>query len=182
MAKKFKNPYKIIHFWKKHQFKIIVLGSIVCIILLYYMNKDKQEGTWSLEYSYNSKSKNVKFVRESKGEQECRRVMEKMFMRPFPNLRPLFLMNVVTGKPLEIDCCNLELKLGVEYNGKQHYEYVPGMHKNFEAFRIQQYRDEMKKQKCDENGFTLIIVPYTIPVESIENFLREQVRMVGYKI
>lgn len=86
-------------------------------------------------------------------------------------------MNNVTGKPLEIDCCNTDMKLGVEYNGKQHYTYVPGFHKNHDAFRNQQYRDEMKQRLCEENGYELIIVPYTVKVEDIEDFLLNELRL-----
>jgi hypothetical protein len=180
MPKKLSSNY-IIRTWQKHQFKILVFTSVLCICVLYTLN-DPTKGTWSLEYSYNPRTNSIKYVKESKGEHECRRVLEKLFSRPFPNIRPLFLMNVVTGKPLEIDCCNLDLKLGVEYNGRQHYEYTKGMHKNFEAFRIQQYRDEMKKQKCKENNFNLVVVPYTISVNFIENYLIEELRMLGYNL
>lgn len=176
-----KSKYAIINFFNKHIFKILVGCSILIIIILCLYN-DPNSGTWSLEYSYNPDTKRAKYVKESKGEKECRRVMEKLFMRSFPNRRPLFLLNAVTGKPLEIDCCNMDLKLGVEYNGKQHYQYTNGMHKNFEAFRLQQYRDEMKMQKCKDNDFNLVIVPYTIPIESIENYLIEEVRKMGYRI
>ena len=176
-----RNQYPALIFWNKHKFKIIVILSIITIAILYTYN-DLESGTYSLEYSYNPDTKTAKFVRESKGEKECRRVMEKLFMRPFPNRRPLFLMNAVTGKPLEIDCCNMDMKLGVEYNGSQHYKYTKGMHKNFEAFRIQQYRDEMKMQKCKENGFNLVIVPYTIDIPAIENYIIEEVRKCGYNV
>lgn len=177
-------------FLKKHQFKLLVIGSVLLILILYLLQDTDQSGTWSLHYFYdpsvnlNSKpttQSKPAFARESKGELECRRVLETLFMRPFPNQRPEFLQNQVTGQKLEIDCCNLELKLGVEYNGKQHYQFIPGMHKNHEAFRNQQYRDEMKQRLCQDNGFILINVPYSIPVESIENYLREQLQTHGYK-
>lgn len=184
MVRKKENPYKIMRWWKKHQFKILVVSSILFIIILYIINDKTTDGTWSLEYTYlpEHHQKKMRFTRESKGEKECRRVMEKIFMRAFPNKRPEFLLNTVTGKPLEIDCCNMELNLGVEYNGKQHYQYVKGMHKNYESFRIQQYRDEMKNRKCEEIGFKLITVPYKIPVESIENYLIEELRKLGYQV
>jgi len=111
------------------------------------------------------------FPSQSKGELECRRVMESLFNRAFPSRRPLFLMNSITGKPLEIDCCNEDLRLGVEYNGKQHYQYCPGMHSSRDAFRTQQYRDEMKERLCHENNFELIIVPFTVDIDSIESYL-----------
>ena len=176
-----KSPYKIITFWNKHKFKIIVILSITVILILAIKN-DPSNGTYKLEYSYNPDTKKARFVKESKGEAECRRVMESIFMRPFPNRRPLFLLNAVTGKPLEIDCCNTDMQLGVEYNGRQHYQYTKGMHKNYEAFRLQQYRDEMKKRLCEQNDFTLITVSYKIPVESIENYLKEELRNLGYQI
>lgn len=176
---KYKKQYWFNSYWKKHQFKIIVICSVI-FILLYSFKNDPNKGTYSLEYSYNPDTKSTKFVRESKGELECRRVLESIFMRSFPNRRPEFLKNIITGQPLEIDCCNYDLRLGVEYNGKQHYQYTKGMHKNYEAFRIQQYRDEMKKRLCEENNFALIIVPYTIPLESIENYLTEELRKLNY--
>lgn len=163
--------------WKKHRFKILVATSVVCILVLSICNKG--QGTWSLEY-HNLPGARRTIVRDSKGEQECRRVLEKLFQRPFTKERPSFLTNQVTGKPLEIDCCNYDLQLGVEYNGKQHYTFVKGMQKNYESFQLQQYRDEMKKKLCDENDFQLIIVPYTIPVSSIENYLVEKLRELGY--
>jgi len=133
-------------------------------------------GTWSLEYTYvpQQLKKPKRAPTHSKGENECRRVMETIFRKPFPSMRPNFLKNNITGKNLEIDCCNLELKLGVEYNGKQHYEFIPAIHRTRETFQNQQYRDKMKQQLCKRNGFTLITVPYTVPTQEIENYIRDQ--------
>ena len=129
--------YWIINVWKKHQLKIIVVASILTILLLWMMN-DGTPGTYSKSYCYvptlsgnDTDSKKRPIVSQSKGELECRRVMEKLFKRPFPNRRPLFLLNNITGKKLEIDCCNEDVQIGVEYNGRQHYEYIKGMHKNY---------------------------------------------------
>ena len=68
------------------------------------------------------------------------------------------------------------MRLGVEYHGKQHYEYVPYFHKNKEAFYNQKYRDELKKRMCKDNGIILIEVPYTVKEQDIENFLTKQIR------
>lgn len=163
-------------FWKRNQFKIMVFASVVIILVCWWCNEN-ESGTWSTSYTYIPEKRDKrKFVRQSKGEIECRRVMEKLFRRPFPSKRPLFLMNAVTGKPLEIDCCNEDLMLGVEYNGVQHYKYVPGMHRNHDAFRTQQYRDEMKERLCKDNQFELIIVPYTIDVDDIELHLKTKLQ------
>lgn len=176
-------------FWKQHKFKVAVITSILFLLGLKYYHKDKQ-GTWSFNYSYDPSNptdptgdhnnNRSRMTNESKGEKTCRTVLEKLFQRPFPKKRPLFLMNFVTNKPLEIDCCNLELQLGIEYNGKQHYEYIPYIHKSFSNFTAQQYRDIVKKERCRQNGFTLIVVPYTVPENSIENYLIDQLRREGY--
>lgn len=174
--------------WKKNVFRIMVISSIIGLFLLYLYN-DESEGTYSTEldsfqidpiYSYQPKKK--AFSSDSKGETICRLYLERTFKKSFPNTRPEFLKNAVTGRALEIDCCNYELMLGVEYNGKQHYEYVPGMHRNHEAFQTQQYRDHLKKEMCAKNNFTLISVPYTIPLDSIENYLREELHKKGFQI
>ena len=169
-----------IKWWKKHQFKVIVFACALFIGIAYlYMPRDSK-GTWSTEYTYNPKTKEFRFKRESRGERECRRVMEQIFKRPFPCIRPPFLNNPATGKNLEIDCCNLDLMLGVEYNGIQHYQYVPAMHRTYDAFHQQQVRDKLKQELCQAAGFTLITVPYTIQYDSIENYLLDQLRVLGY--
>ena len=73
---------------------------------------------------------------------------------------------------------NEELKLALEYNGAQHYKYIPYFHKSKDAFHNQKYRDEIKKYKCKENGIRLIEVPYN--VKDIEEFIERELRKLGY--
>jgi len=121
---------------------------------------------------------------ESRGELACRRASLKIFGKEFIKVRPNFLNNPVTGgvANLELDCYNNDLKLAVEYSGKQHYSFTPFFHKNKEAFLNQKYRDELKRMKCKENGIMLIEVDYTIPVEKIESHLRQRLRKLGYNV
>lgn len=116
----------------------------------------------------------------SKGEIECRRCLETIFKAPFPKARPAFLRNPVTGHCLEIDCYNPTLKLGVEYNGQQHYSYTSFFHRNVEAATNQKYRDELKRRLCSENGIVLIEVPYTVKIENIEPYLRKVLSKLKY--
>jgi hypothetical protein len=109
---------------------------------------------------------------DSIGETECRRVAEKLTGYKFPKKRPDFLRNDITNSNLEIDCYCEELQIGIEYNGRQHYEYTPYFHSSKDAFYNTKYRDEMKARLCKENNVNLIIVPYTIPVDKIESHLR----------
>jgi hypothetical protein len=111
---------------------------------------------------------------ESKGEAECRRVAELVTGKPFPKARPSFMQNVVSGQNLELDCYNDELKIAIEYNGEQHYKYIPHFHSSKDAFYNMKYRDEMKTRLCEQNGVKLVIVPYTVKLNDIENFLREE--------
>jgi hypothetical protein len=171
--------------WDENGFEIL-LGICVAIILIYgfYRIINKQKGNWSNSYStytvsdidkltFNNSRKKFK---ESKGEIECKRVLEKIFNKPFNKCRPSFLNNKITGGNynLEIDCYNDELKLGIEYDGAQHHKYIPYFHKNKEAFYNQKYRDTLKEYMCKENGIKLIRVPYTVSIENIESYLRKE--------
>jgi hypothetical protein len=120
--------------------------------------------------------------KESKGERASRAAAERIFKKPFIKVRPDFLRNVVTNHNLELDVYNEELKLAIEYSGRQHYEFVPFFHKNYEAFLNQKYRDEMKKNKCKEQGIHLIEIPYTVKLEDIESFIRIESKKIGYDI
>lgn len=118
---------------------------------------------------------------ESRGETECRRVAELLTGMPFPKKRPHFLRNTVTDMNLEIDCFCDELKLGIEYNGRQHYHFTPYFHTSKEAFMNGQYRDEMKRRLCAENGIRLIIVPYTVDIDMIEGYIRKKFAEIDLK-
>jgi hypothetical protein len=120
---------------------------------------------------------------DSKGEVECRRVLQAYFPgRQFAKARPDFLRNEVTGGKvnLELDCYQEDLKLGVEYSGRQHYEFVPHFHENKDAFTMQKYRDYMKRNLCEKNGVKLIEVPYTVKVEEIKGYLTSELKKLGY--
>jgi len=108
----------------------------------------------------------------SKGEQICCETMEKIYGVPFRSQWPIWLRNPETGGSLEIDCYNEDLKIGVEYNGIQHYVYPNHFHKTKEEFIAQCRRDQYKLETCDRNGVYLITVPYNVPHEKIEEYIR----------
>lgn len=114
----------------------------------------------------------------SKGEVECRRVIERLTGKSFPKERPDFLRNDVTLSNLELDCFNEDLRIAVEYNGEQHYKYSPYFHTSKESFYNVKYRDDMKRRLCEENGVDLIVVPYTVPFEDIEDFIGVRLRTI----
>ena len=108
----------------------------------------------------------------SKGESECRRVLEDHYKKPFPSVRPSWLKNSVTGRNLELDCFNEELGIAVEYNGQQHYKYSPKFHRYSRInFHNQVYRDEKTVILTKKKGVRLVVVPYTVPFDEIRSFI-----------
>lgn len=117
-------------------------------------------------------------TRYNKSENECRRVLQNIFIGyKFPNVRPDFMENNKTKRCLELDCYNEKLNLALEYNGKQHYKYVPIFHKgDKDAYKSQKERDEQKKKICTLRNITLIVVPYTVPFKDIERYIVDNVK------
>jgi hypothetical protein len=116
---------------------------------------------------------------DSIGERECRRVLQEIFQQPFNRARPNFLKNPVNKRfNLELDCYNENFKLAVEYNGAQHYKFIPYFHKNKESFTNQRYRDEIKKKLCQENNIILIEVPYTVKTKDIKEYLMDKLKNI----
>ena len=175
--------------WLTRGFEIILLSCVVLILLFALYNwVSGKNGSWSSYYFKEDAVSNEltpKVARkpfESKGEIECRRVLEAYFKKAFPKCRPSFLNNPVTGgkNNLEIDCFNAPLKIGCEYDGEAHYKYIPHFHRSKDAFENQKYRDYMKDQMCVQNGIKLIRVPYTIKEKDIEEFITIKLKQIGY--
>ena len=173
---------RLIKLWNNYGFEILVGLSIIIILILALFRIGKK-GTWSKHNIVIESHKKKKGPpKDSKGETECRRVLQEIFNMPFPKARPDILNNPVTGgnHNLELDCYNSRLKLAVEYNGRQHYEYTPFFHRNKEHFMNQKYRDELKRRMCRDNGITLIEVPYTVKNENISNYLVQKIKELGF--
>ena len=184
---------EITDMWERRGFEIVFWGSIIVIIVCILLRIGKQ-GTydrdmWSYPSMYTSRTQGIterprEKPKDSRGETACRKYLEMRFNKPFDKIRPDFLRNPVTsgGKNgdynLELDCFNPELKLALEYNGIQHYKYVPYFHRSKETFHNQKYRDEIKKYKCRENGIDLIEVPYD--VKDTDTFIETELRKLGY--
>jgi hypothetical protein len=172
---------KIAKHTKWGAFELLIISCLIFIGLfaLYRLIKG-EDGTWTKEKYYNllpySKTETIKKdtqSNKSKGEIECKKVLENIFKKPFISIRPDFLKNTITGgNNLELDCYNSELKIAVEYNGIQHYKFSPFFHKNKDQFHNQKYRDDIKKRLCEENGILLIEVPYTVKLEDIDKFIK----------
>ena len=165
--------------FEEYSFEIVVFACILFILLYFlYATIFGIKGTWSNSYYLPIKQESKKIRGDSKGEIECRRVLENIFRKPFNKSRPDFLNNPVTGGNfnLELDCYNEELGIAVEYHGRQHVHFTPYFHKNYEAFLNQKYRDDMKRRICKERGIFLIEVYHNVKLENIETFIKNELR------
>lgn len=171
---------RLYYFWNERGWEICILLSIFFLLSVAIYNwiqklkKKKSKSPYKKKEntSYFAPDPSDKFC--SKLELRTKFVLEKIFKKRFDKIRPEWLTNNITKKPLEIDLYNDELKLGVECQGKQHYVFTPFFQKTKQAFREQQYRDEIKRMLCERRGITLIEVPYNINENSIESFILSQ--------
>lgn len=80
--------------------------------------------------------------------------------------RPDFLKNPKTGRCLEIDAYYPDLRLGIEYNGIQHYKFPNHLHMDTpegrKDFDETLERDRQKIQLAKENNVRIISIPYHV--------------------
>ena len=93
---------KIKLIWNDYSFELILGCSIVLILLLSLWRKFKgKRGTWAKSYFYDpffshkykkdiTHQQHQRRPFQSKGEVECRRVLMKIFDKPFNSCRPRF--------------------------------------------------------------------------------------------
>lgn len=84
-------------------------------------------------------------------EEECRFIIESLTKYEFPVGR-------ING--LELDGYCSDLNIAFEYNGKQHYEFMPYFHKSHVDFEKQIERDNRKAEECQRAGINKLDIPY----------------------
>lgn len=136
---------------------------------------------------YNDPTHLKKINNRSKGEKMTRLILESLFNKSFITERPDFLNYIDKKKAkgvkkitntnknkinkinksnnLEIDLYNAELKLGIEYQGDQHFKYNTYFHKTKDGYIRSMDKDHFKRKKCYQNGIYLI---------EIHDFLKEE--------
>ena len=140
---------------------ICIIGFLIIVCVIYMLSCGK------LEYNLNKES-----CSSNRREEIVRWCLRDLFNKPFEKAKPSWLINPKTGRHLELDCYNNDLKLAVEVNGEQHYVYPNTFHKSYEEFESQQERDKIKKKKCEEYGIFLLEIPYTIPKSEIREYIK----------
>jgi very-short-patch-repair endonuclease len=111
-------------------------------------------------------------------ENMCNSIFYEILGVEFKKVRPQFLNG------LELDGFNEKLKLAFEYDGEQHYKFVPYYHKNgISDFIKQQERDERKIKLCKDNNISLIKIPYTYTYkepDKLREFIICKLYRLGY--
>jgi hypothetical protein len=112
----------------------------------------------------------------NRGELCAQAALERIFPgKTFQKVRPDWLRNDRTGRALEIDLYNDQLRLGVEVQGAQHYVHPNSWHKTRQEFDAQVYRDTLKRQLCAQSGCLLLEVPFTVPHAAMETYIRSEI-------
>jgi len=182
-------------FWNDRGLEFLFAISIIIIIVLCFYNYlTGQQGTYTHQPNFSTALGGMMFpdppkdpyfnyrqhtVRDSKLELASKYHLEQLFQRPFYKIRPDFLKNEATGRNLELDLYNHELRLAVEVQGKQHYEYTPRFHMDASQLEGQHHRDQLKKKRCQQFGIRLIEVPYNIKEKNLRDYLLMKLRAAG---
>lgn len=73
------------------------------------------------------------------------------------NVRPDWLITK-DGSRLELDFYVEEIQAAIEVQGKQHYEYIPHFHGDYQRFQAQLEWDSFKREICQKRGVALFEV------------------------
>lgn len=108
-----------------------------------------------------------------------RQIIQEITKKTFVKTKPLWLIND-RGNQMEIDMYNDELKLGIEYDGKQH-DKLTYYSKTQDKLNHRMEDDQLKRKLCRVNGVTLICVPHVYDTkESIEQFISLKLQEFGF--
>ncbi len=106
---------------------------------------------------------------------------EHLFGKPFKKVRPKWL-KTDSGTLLELDGFNKELKIAIEYNGKQHYYRIKHFQRSDEEFIKRIDYDILKEKLCTERGIHLISIPFYVSTDMICWFISLEAQKLGFDI
>jgi hypothetical protein len=151
---------------------ILVLGFF--FLWYFFGGKQIQEKAPPPKDSKVESLPEVKKKKQRKGERLLCEALTEIYGVPFVTVRPDFMVNPETGRRIEFDCYNDDLKIAGEYNGPQHYVWPNYLERKqtYDQFIKQVRRDQLKVELSDKNGVYLITVPYNVPYNMIKDYVR----------
>ena len=118
------------------------------------------------------------------GERICREFFEQIFNKPFPNVRPNWLIGPGKGL-MQLDGYNEELCLAFEHDGEQHHRTTTIYTKTPEALEKRKLIDKTKDEICKQKGIKLIRVPEIpskLKVENLKEYIKQQCLTLDIKL
>jgi hypothetical protein len=128
----------------------------------YHNNREKMKFQCkNCKYIWNTSFRSIRhnnsgcpYCATSKTEKLCRIYLKNKLKSYFPKISPIWMHK------LELDGYNDKLNLAFEYNGIQHYKFIPYFHKTEKDFKNQQDRDNLKRNILKEKGIKLLDIPH----------------------
>ena len=106
---------------------------------------------------YKSGAGCPKCAKESNGEKRIRKWLEDKDISFITQKR---FDGLKDNRKLSYDFYLPKYNMLIEYNGIQHYEFVPYFHKTLHDFHKQLHHDWLKRKYANKNGFNYLVIPY----------------------
>ena len=184
------------HTLPSEEYNLLVINPELCKEWDYTKNKKKPEEycpnsnkkVWwkcskcnhEWKTTINSRNNNVGCPQcnESKGEKEIDKILKKYNIPHDSQYKFSDLRGVGNGLlkfdiPVFWDVEKTQLRLLIEYDGRQHFECVKGWITE-EEFKSLQYHDKLKDEYCKKNNIILLRIPYW-NFNNIENILNNYI-------
>ena len=149
---------------------------MACLICNKTTQKSKICSKQELTYVWDSKLQGIRLKKRNTGSRYTQDEYHKTETNLVKIVERIYgKKNVVTafhpiwaksdkGVLLEFDIYVPKYRLLIEYNGRQHYEFVRFFHKTLTRFRKQKRRDRQKACLARANGYRLVVIKYDEPI------------------
>lgn len=112
-------------------------------------------------------------------EEYIRQLFSYMFAAPFLRRRDLPWLVNGRGNAMELDGYNPEWSLAFEHNGLQHYEIDGYLTVHLDQLQTRLADDASKIRMCRENGVSLIVIPFSVPLREIQHFVLKELEKLS---
>lgn len=122
--------------------------------LRYYYSKEELSTILGVENPF--------LKRDSSGAKQLYKILCSMFGKDniTKEYHEPWLRNPKTNRIMYVDFLIKNVNIAIEYDGKQHYEYIEFIHKKFKNFYNQVYRDRIKEKILDKHDIKVIRFRY----------------------